>query len=295
MDIDERNYYLAFSCFSGIGPVRFKLLVDYFGSAKSAYLASEKDLHKIHISEKLLREFLNFRKTFPLSAYNQKLKKLDICAITLFEEDYPQLLSEISDPPFVIYVRGNIPDKKELKKSVAVVGTRKITNYGMHVTRRIAAGLSKEGFIVVSGMAYGVDTVAHEAAIEAGGKTIAVLGCGVNVIHPISNSNLYWKIVKSAGAVISEYPPGRYADRSYFPLRNRIISGLSLGVVVCEGAINSGSMITARYAAEQGREVFAVPGPITSPLSFGPMKLIKDGAKIIQNAQDIIEELVLDK
>jgi len=176
-------------------------------------------------------------------------------------------------------------------RAVAVVGTRKITNYGKEVTRQIIAGLVSAGCFIVSGLAYGVDAVAHATAIETGGFTIAVLGCGVDVIHPVSNTLLYNEIVNGKGWVISEYPVGQFATVGLFPARNRIISALSRGVVVTEGAFDSGALITARFAAEQGKDVFAVPGPITSSLSEGPMILMKNGAKPVAKAEDVLEEL----
>jgi DNA processing protein len=177
---------------------------------------------------------------------------------------------------------------------IAVVGTRKITGYGMAVTRKITEGLVINNMTIVSGMAYGVDTVAHETAIKNQGKTIAVLGCGVDIIHPVSNTRLYWQIIKENGLVISEFPPGQMATKGLFPARNRIISGLCLGVVITEGTIKSGALITARNAAEQGREVFAVPGPITSDLSDGPTMLLKHGAKLVTQVQDVLEELKIN-
>lgn len=203
---------------------------------------------------------------------------------------YPRLLNEIPDPPEVLYVRG-IGGKINLEKTVAVVGTRHVTRYGIEITKKLVTGLVKYGYTIVSGMAYGVDTVAHQAAIDAGGKTIAVLGSGIDIISPPSNTDLYWRIVSGHGAVVSEMPPGVRPGKQRFVTRNRIISGLSLGVVVTEGARVSGSLITARFAGEQGREVFAVPGPVTSIYSGATSYLLKNGAKLVESADDIIEEL----
>ncbi|MBI4067488.1 DNA-protecting protein DprA [Candidatus Gottesmanbacteria bacterium] len=287
--MEDRVYYLGFSAFPGIGPLRFKLLVKFFGSAKASWNASYKDLVKINLGEKLAARFIQFRDDFSLSLYISKLKDKEIKFITLFDDNYPKLLKQISDAPIVIYMRGNLPD--EVRPRIGVVGTRRITIYGRDVTEKLTAELVGAGFIIVSGMAYGVDTKAHETAIENDGKTIAVLGCGVDIIHPRSNFNLYWQIVKKHGAVISEFPPGMMANVGLFPARNRIISGLSLGVLVTEGAEDSGSLITASYGAEQGREVFAIPGPINSNLSRGPTKLLKAGAKLVTEVGDILEEL----
>lgn len=292
MSSDDKKYWLGFSAFPGIGPWRFKLLRDYFGSVKDAWNASYTQLVKIHLGEKLARQFVDFRDTFSLSAFSRSLMEKDIKYITLEDSHYPKLLFQISDAPFVLYIKGRKTDEKwDINRSIGVVGTRMITSYGRQVTEKITAGLATCGFTIVSGMAYGVDTVAHETAIGQGGKTIAVLGCGVDIIHPRSNIKLYNQIVDGCGAVISEFPPGMMVSKGLFPARNRIISGLSLGVVVTQGAEDSGALITARYAAEQGREVFAIPGPITSLLSKGPMKLLKAGAKIVSEVEDILEEL----
>lgn len=292
---EEKKYWLGFSAFPGVGPLRFKLLINYFGSATKAWHADVKILLDIGLGEKLTQKFDHFRKTFPLDNYIKDLENKNIKVITIKDKMYPKLLSQISDAPFLIYVRGDLTVLNEVQPRiapcVAVVGTRKITAYGETVTRQITAGLVDAGVTIVSGMAYGVDTVAHQTAVENGGKTIAVLGCGVDIIHPKANTTLYWQIIKKYGAVISEFPAGMYAEKGLFPARNRIISGLSFGVVVTEGAQDSGALITARYAAEQGREVFAVPGPITSSLSKGPTILLKNGAKLVTEASDILEEL----
>lgn len=291
----EQACWLGFSAFPGIGPLRFKLLLQFFGSGENAWKASERELVKIGLGEKLTQKFSDFRNTFSLPKYLEEIKKKEIHVITLRDKEYPSLLAQIPDPPFLLYVRGDLttfargPLTKE--RNVAVVGTRKVTHYGEEVTRKITQGLVDAGCVIVSGMAYGVDAVAHETAIEGGGKTIAVLGCGVDMVHPKANSTIYWKIVEGAGLVISEFPVGRFAEKGLFPARNRIISGLSLGILVTEGAGDSGALITARYAAEQGREVFAVPGPITSVFSQAPTLLLKQGAKLVTEAKDILEEL----
>jgi DNA processing protein len=203
---------------------------------------------------------------------------------------YPRLLKEIPDPPAVLYVRGS-GSKINLEKTIAVVGTRHPTPYGIAVTKKLVSDLVSRGFTIVSGLALGIDAVAHRATLNAGGKTIAVLGCGIDIIAPPSNARLYWDIVHGHGAVISEIPPGVRTDKKRFVTRNRIISGLSLGVLVIEGGEQSGTLITAKYAAEQGRDVFAVPGPITSKYSRASAILLKNGAKLVESADDIIEEL----
>src|SRR3989344_1711025 len=213
-----------------------------------------------------------------------------IHTLALHDSSYPSLLKEIPDPPTSLYVNAQSLDVL-VSRTIAVVGTRQITTYGTQVTRRLVDGLVSAGFTIVSGLAYGVDTVAHQTAIESGGKTIAVLVCGIDIVWPPSNARLYSQIAEGFGSIVSEIPMGIRPNKEVFKRRNRIISGLSLGVVVTEGAENSGALITARYAAEQGRDVFAVPGPITSPYSKGPARLIKDGAKLVESVEDILDEI----
>jgi len=276
---EETRSWVGFSVFPGIGPVRFRLLLEHFGTAKKAWEAPLSD------------KFVDFRKKFDIDAYLQRLEKLHVSVLTLNNPKYPKLLGQIDDAPFLLYVKGR-GSKINLDKTIAVVGTRRITEYGENVTKKLVRELVARGFTIVSGMAYGVDAVAHKTAIEAGGKTIAVLGCGIDIIAPPSNASLYWAIVNGGGAVVSEMPLGLRPAKGLFVARNRIISGLSRGVVVTEGADDSGALITARNAGEQGRDVFAVPGPITSELSRGPARLLKNGAKLVESADDIIEELL---
>lgn len=289
---EETRYWIGFSVFPGIGPVRFRILLDYFGSAKSAWHASQTDLRILHLPERLVSEFVVFRNTFDHVAYARQLREKHVGVLTLNHEKYPQRLKEIPDPPFVLYVKGNKQTNPiNLDKTIGVVGTRQITPYGRDVTIQIVKGLVSHGYTIVSGLAYGVDAVAHETAIEHGGNTIAVLGCGIDIIAPVGNARLYRAIELGNGAIVSEMPLGLRPEKGLFVARNRIISGLSRGVVITEGAAHSGSMITAKNALEQGREVFAIPGPITSSLSQGPMILLKNGAKLVESAEDIIEEL----
>ena len=287
----ERLYWLAFSAFPGVGPIRFALLLSHFGSAKEVWEASRDDLLKINFGPVLTSKFDRFRREFDVSGYAKKLKDEEVATLILTDEKYPKLLKQISDPPFVLYIKGKKVKGFDINKTIAVVGTRKVTPYGREVTWVLTRDLAAAGLTIVSGLALGVDAEAHKAAIEAGGKTIAVLGCGVDCCNPPSNKWLYDKIIQGNGIVVSEMPLSREPNRGLFPARNRIISGLSLGVLVTEGAIDSGSLITASDAAAQGREVFAVPGPITSSLSKGPVELIKKGAKIVTTAQDVLEEL----
>ncbi len=292
-DCEDRKYFLAFSVFPGIGPVRFRLLYSYFKSARNAWNATVKDLEDTGLYNSLVSRFDEFRHTFDIPAYCSKLAQMGISYLCYTDEKYPGLLREISDAPIVIYVKGKRGKEPiSLERTIVVVGTRRITPYGQTVTQKFVEGLVSYGFTIVSGMAYGVDAVAHTSALKAGGSTIAVLGCGIDIIAPPSNAYLYTDIALCGrGAIVSEMPLGLRPGKGLFPARNRIISGLSLGVVVTEGADDSGSLITARYALDQGREVFAVPGPVTSPYSKGPAKLIKNGAKLIETTEDIVEEL----
>ncbi len=293
---DETKCSVAFSIFPGIGPIRYKHLVGYFGSAREAWKAPVGELKKIHLGDKLSDDFDHFRKTYDLDKYIGMLHEQRVSVLTMTNPKYPALLKQISDAPFILYVKGKKTDEPiDLARTIAVVGTRKITNYGKEVTQNIVQGLVAYGFTIVSGLAYGVDAVAHQSAIDSGGKTIAVLGCGIDIIAPPCNARLYNEIAGGSGAIVSEMPLGLRPNKGLFPARNRIISGLSLGVVVTEGADDSGALITARNAAEQGREVFAVPGPITSLLSRGPSRLLKSGATLVESAEDVLEGLGLDR
>jgi len=293
MEVEEKKYWLGFSVFAEIGPLRFKLLKDYFGLAKSAFNASEKQLKETGLSEKIIRNFLDFRKSFNFSSCLIRLDQLGITTLAYDEKYYPKLLNNINDKPIILYLKTKNKNNFEIfnQKTIGVVGTRKITPYGKQSTEMITKGLVEKGFVIVSGLARGVDKVAHETTINSNGLTIAVLGCGLETVYPPEHKDLGERIIESGGMLVSEFPPGTLMSARNFPLRNRIISGLSLGVVVTEAAEKSGSLITASNAAEQGREVFAVPGPIDSSLSSGTACLIKKGAKLVSCINDIIEEL----
>lgn len=296
MDADL-PYFVGFSSFPGIGPVRFKLLYDYFGSAREAWESPPSALLSTGLGTKLCDAFCTFRKSADPDRILDDLIRHRVTALALSDPRYPPLLKEISDAPFVLYVKGRRGKAPiNLTRTIGMVGARKVSGYGAEVTEKIASDLALAGCTIISGMAYGVDAVAHSAALAAGGATIAVLGCGVDVIAPPSNSALYQTIIECGrGAVVSEMPLGFRPSKGLFPARNRIISGLSLGVVVTEGAENSGSLITARCAAEQGREVFAVPGAITNPNSSGPFRLLKNGATPVATADDILTSLGLSE
>lgn len=286
-------YYLGFSHFLGIGPMRFTALVSYFGTAKRAYQAKEKELSEV-VGTNCARKFVEFRANFDPVKKLEELRQKEITVLTQEDDFYPPQLKSISDPPICLYVKGNLTNFNFAKDFFfAIVGTRVPTAYGEHVARKFAYELAKAGFVVVSGMAYGIDAIAHFQALQTKGKTVAFLGCGVDVVYPSGNSALYSNIIKQGSLVISEFPPGATVMKGLFIARNRLISGLSRGVLVVEGAKDSGSLITARFAAAQGKEVFAPPAPLTSYLSEAPNMLIKQGAKLVTRVEDILEEFNL--
>lgn len=275
--------------------MKFGALLKRFGSAKDAWNASRSDLDKT-LGEKLAEKFDKFRMKFGIARYSKQLKEKRVSFIILSDTKYPKPLKEIPNAPFVLYCTGNIDSllgraNLGVEPLIAVVGTRKITNYGREVTELLVRELVANGLTIVSGLAIGIDSRAADTAIEAGGQTIAVLGCGVDCVTPSVNKWLYDKIVAAGGAIVSEFPLGQPPTKGSFLSRNRIIAGLSLGVLVTEGAEDSGALITADYALKFNRKVFAVPGPITSSLSKGPHQLLEKGAKLVTSGQDIINEL----
>ena len=292
MNLEERVYYLAFSLVFGLGPARFKLLKDYFGGVKKAFLAPEAEVRKTGLPKQVLEKYIWQQKNFQPERYLEMLQQREIGFITMEDKDYPSLLKQIVDPPIAIFYKGkNLLSEETMK--IGVVGTRKMTSYGKEITELLVKELVLKHLVIVSGMALGIDGCAHKTAIENKGETIAVLGAGVDIIYPREHTRLYYDIINSGGMIVSEVPPGKFVGKGIFPARNRIISGLSKAVLVIEGTEDSGSLITARLALEQEREVLAVPGPVTSPYSQGPLSLIKNGAKLVTNANDIFEEIGL--
>lgn len=285
----EKEYLVALSSFIPFGSRRLQLLLNYFGSAQKTWLSKEKDLSVLGINKNILRKFLEYRKDFDSESFFKDIKELSVTTLTIADEDYPSNLREIDDAPPVLYVRGKL--SKSDSNSIAIVGSRKVTSYGKFVAESFATNLSNMGITIVSGLAFGVDLEAHKAAVRAGGRCIAVLAGGVDIITPRSNEWLGLKIIENGGAIVSEFPLGTMPQKQYFPFRNRIISGLSKAVLVVEGAIKSGTIHTAKHAANQGRAVFAIPGPITSPMSEATNFLIQNGAKLTTKPQDILEEL----
>ena len=288
--MDDLRFWLGFNLVRGIGPVRLRALMAYFGSVAEAWKASEGELQAINLDRRAVANLLETRRTIDLDALLRRVEAAGVQVLTWESPEYPSLLREIPDPPPVLFVRGTLAGSDAW--SVAMVGTRKASTYGREVARRLALELASAGVTVVSGLARGIDAVAHRAALESGGRTIAVLGCGVDRIYPPEHRELAQAIV-GAGALISDYPLGTEPDAANFPARNRIISGLSLGTVVVEAGVGSGALITADFAADQGREVFAVPGSILSPGSVGCNRLLRDGASVVTEAADILDALHL--
>lgn len=282
-------YLLALHSIDGLGPIRLKALVEYFKDPKIVWEANGADIRAIGIPQTTVDLLLETRKRLDPLAYAKTITDSGIKWMSLFDESYPAPLKQIYDPPIVLYYKGEILPEDE--KAIAIVGTRKITGYGKAVTEQFARGLSNAGLTIVSGLARGVDTQAHKTALEENGRTLAILGGGLNEIFPPENIGLAKEIANRLGAVISEFPPTYPSLAGNFPARNRVISGLSKAVLVTEAAQDSGSLITARLALEQGREVYAVPGPITSSLSAGPIDLIKEGARPVSTVADILDDL----
>jgi len=291
--MSDHIYWHAFNLVNNFGPVRIKRMLNYFGNLKNAWSAKYFDLQRCGLENFVINNFLAKRKEINPEKEWQKIS-LDIKIITISDLEYPKILKEIPSAPFIIYLKGNAEILNN--PAIAIVGSRNMTEYGTRVCQDLAQQLSSLGFVIVSGLAEGIDTVAHQACLENNGRTIAVLGSGINedCIFPAHNKKLVEKIISSQGAIISEYAPSIKAQRQFFPARNRIIAGLSLGTVIIEAREKSGALITAYQALEQNREVFAVPGSIYNSRSSGCHKLIQKGAKLVQNIQDIIEELPIN-
>lgn len=285
-------YLLALHSIDGLGPIRLKAVLDYFKDPKLAWEANIGEIRGIGIPQSVIELLVETRKKLDPESYASSIKDLGISWLTIFDDSYPKLLKQIYDPPVILYYKGEILPQDA--QAVAVVGSRKMTGYGRAVTEQFTQGLVGGGLTIVSGLARGVDSQAHTVALEMDGRTIAVLGGGLNNIFPPENISLAEKII-SSGAILSELPPDYPSLPGNFPARNRIIAGLSLAVLVTEAAQDSGSLITARLALEQGRDVFAVPGPITSSLSFGTIDLIKEGARPVRDPQEILDELGIDR
>jgi len=286
--MDEREAYVALNMMEKVGPVGVRALVGHLGSAKAIFEADPPALMAADgIGRELAGAITHQRTTVDWRGEMERAEKAGIRLITQIDEEYPKALREIHDPPLALYMQGNLESRD--KHAIGIVGTRRATHYGLDCAAQFATQLVQTGFTVVSGLAEGVDTAAHKAALKAKGRTLAVLGGALDRLYPTSNKDLAREIAEH-GAVISEFSFGREPDRTTFPIRNRIVSGLSMGILVVEADLKSGAMITARQALEQGRSVFAVPGRIDNPAARGTNDLIKNGAKLVIDGNDIASE-----
>lgn len=287
--MNEREAYIALNMMEDVGPVTVRKLVSALGSADAIFRAEEREIagalgRKSEVARKLVAQRGGVR----IDKELKRAEKIGARLITPLDVEYPEPLSHIHDPPLALYIFGNMLPAD--KRAIAVVGCRGATYYGRDAAERLSRQLAMAGFTVVSGLARGIDTAAHRGVLQGKGRGIAVLGGGLDCLYPPENSDLASELAQN-GAVISEFPIGRQPDKSTFPMRNRIISGLSMGVLVVEAGLKSGALITVGQALDQGRSVFAVPGRIDSPASFGTHRLIRDGARLVESVDDILAEL----
>jgi DNA processing protein len=293
---NDLKYWVAISQFAKIGASRFAKLYNYFPNMQAVWQAPYNELLKSGLEQKIAEEFILIRSEINPDLELEKVEKENIKVITIKDEKYPKLLKEIFSPPALLYTRGNLENLNQ-QFNLAVVGTRKVSNYGKQITAELVKPLAQNGFTITSGLALGIDALAHQAALEAHGKTIAVLGSGLDQqsIYPSSNRYLAQNILNNDGAIITEFPIGMLPLKHNFPTRNRIIAGLALGTLVIEASESSGALITAFHSLEQNREVFAVPGSLFNPNTSGTHKLIQRGAKLVTKFQDILDELNLQE
>ncbi|MDA8227220.1 MAG: DNA-processing protein DprA [Desulfitobacterium hafniense] len=282
----EKKYRAALRGISGIGTQRLRELIAYFGNARAAWEAPGSNFTKFGNSQ-WVKRLLQEREKIDPDAVANNLKDKDISLVIPTEQHYPFLLAELSDAPPILYYRGTLAKQAE---ALAVVGSRRATSYGRSAAKHLAKEAALQGIVIVSGLARGIDTAAHEGAMAGYGTTWAFLGCGLDYIYPPENQRLATEIIKN-GAILTEYPPHTPPEAGNFPARNRLISGCTRGVVVVEAALKSGALITVDFALEQGREVFAVPGPIFNEMSKGTNHLIRSGAKIVESIEDIKVEI----
>jgi DNA processing protein len=287
--VNRTEAYLALNLLPKIGPIRVRRLLETFGAPERILSASTNELISVPgIGRDMADTIRNWESQIDLTEELRRIAKHGVELLTIEDERYPAALREIHDPPHLLYLRGTLLPRD--RHAIAVVGSRRITHYGRETARRLSFQLAHAGVTVISGLARGIDTAAHEAALAAEGRTIAVLGSGIGNIYPPENAALAERIATS-GAVLSEFPVLYVPDRQSFPLRNRIVSGMSQGILVVEAPARSGSLITANQAMEQGRTVYAVPGPIDRPSSEGCNRLIQDGAKLVIDSRDVLEEM----
>ena len=287
------NYSLAFSV-SPLGPKRFQAILNKFPSLEDALHATQKEYQEIGIVGLTFKKFDEFRKKFDINDYEKTLQKAGVTFIGFTEPLYPKKLKELENPPIGLFCLGNVLLLKN-KSCIAIVGTRKITEYGKSVTEQIAGDLSKNGMCIISGLALGVDGISHRVTLENRGATIAVLACGVDCCTPSENYSLYKRILDDNGLIVSEYPLSQPPNKGTFLARNRIVAALSDGVLVTEASSDSGSLVTAEWGLRLNKKVFAVPGPINSAMAQGSLMLLKQGAKLVTEAEDIFQALSIQK
>ncbi len=288
--MSDLRYWIGFNRVGGIGPAKLRALLDQFSDLETAWRANSMDLREAGLDRRAIECLLAARASLDLEAEVARVTRAGAQAVTWDDPNYPPLLKSIAAPPPMLYVRGSFAPTDQW--AIAIVGTRKATAYGREVTRTLASDLARSGVTIVSGLARGIDAAAHQAALDAGGRTIAVLGHGIDFVYPPEHRKMAEQIAEH-GAVVTDYPIGTAPEGKNFPPRNRIISGLSLGVLVIEGDVSSGAHITADFALEQGRDVFAVPGNILQRSSRLPNTLIQQGATPVLSAEDILEQLNL--
>ncbi len=286
--MDGKEALIALNLVEHVGPVRLRHLLDHFGDAPAILTAGRDRLLRIPgIGEETALAIAAWERTTDLAGELRRIEQFGCSILTQLDAGYPALLREIYDPPIVLYVKGRLPAQD--RNSIALVGSRQTTHYGVETARRLGYQLALLGVTVISGGARGVDTAAHQGALAAKGQTVCVLGTGPNLVFPPENAELFERIAES-GAVVTQFPFNRPADKQTFPIRNRIVAGMTLGTVVVEANLASGALITAKFAADYGRQVFAVPGRIDSPRSKGCHELIKQGAKLCEGPEDILSE-----
>ncbi|MGA2871892.1 MAG: DNA-processing protein DprA, partial [Verrucomicrobiota bacterium] len=286
--MNSREAFIALNLIEGVGSVRARSLLEHFGDAPTILSAPRSQLLRVrNIGEDTAEKISNWEKTIDLAGELKRIADFGCHVLIQSDEHYPASLREIYDPPLVLYVKGGLTAKD--KNAVAVVGSRMTTHYGIETARKLSYQLAYVGVTIVSGGARGIDTAAHQGALSGKGRTIAVLGTGINLVFPPENAELFERIAAN-GAVMTQFPFNRPADKQSFPIRNRIVAGMTLGTVVVEANLTSGALITANFATEYGRQIFAVPGRIDSPRSKGCHELIKKGAKLCEGAEDILSE-----
>ena len=286
--MDSREALVALNLLPDIGPVRVRNLLSRFGSAQAVLAATQADLSQVDkVGFKAANNIIRWRELIDLDGELRRIDQFGANIVTTDDSNYPALLRQIYDPPLVLYVRGTL--RPEDAYAIAMVGTRQSTLYGRQTAERLARQLAASGVTVVSGGARGIDSAAHEGALQSGGRTIAVLGTGLDIVYPAENVKLYQRIAEQ-GAVITQFPFGRKGDKQSFPIRNRIVAGMTQGTAVVEANRASGALITANFATEYGRTVYAVPGRVDSPRSAGCHDLIKDGAQLCESAEDVLTE-----